>query len=174
MDSLDKKIRIQANRKASPTYGIIDSQSIKTTGGAKERGFDGGKKVKGRKRHIVVDIMGNLLAIKVHAANIHDTVSGIDSAKIAFSKYPTVKKFCGDCGYRKTFKENVVVELGLDVDISRKIFSNEGVSPKRWVVERTFAWANHFRRLSKDYEISTVSSENIFMLSHFSTLLKRF
>ena len=118
--------------------------------------------------------MGNLLAVKVHAANIHDTVAGINSAKIAFSKYPTIKKFCGDCGYRKTFKENVAEELGLSVDILPKILPTEGVSPKRWVVERTFAWTNHSRRLSKDYEISTASSENIFMLSHIATLLKRF
>ena len=79
------------------------------------------KKVKGRKRHIVVDAMGNLLGIVVHAANTHDTKSGINSAKKAFEKYPAIQKFCGDCGYRKTFIENVKVQLGLDVDISPKI-----------------------------------------------------
>jgi putative transposase len=81
----------------------------------------GGKKVKGRKRHIIVDIMGNLLAVVVHAANIHDTKSGINPAKKAFEKYPTIKKFCGDEGYRKSFVESVLSELGLDVDISEKI-----------------------------------------------------
>ena len=71
------------------------------------------KKVKGRKRHIVVDIMGNLLAIVVHAANIHDTKSGINPAKKASAKYPTIVKFCGDEGYRKSFEEDVLAELGL-------------------------------------------------------------
>ena len=71
-----------------------------------------------RKRHIVVDIMGNLLAVCVHAANIHDTKYGINPAKEAFEKYPTIEKFCGDEGYRKSFVEAVVTELGLDVDIS--------------------------------------------------------
>jgi putative transposase len=122
-----KKIRTKAKRKPSPSYGIIDSQSVKTVSASDDKGFDGGKKVKGKKRHIEVDIMGNLLAVKVHAANIHDTKSGIDSAKIALDKYPSIKKFCGDNGYRKTFIENVKSELGLDVDISPKILPEFGV-----------------------------------------------
>jgi putative transposase len=118
--------------------------------------------------------MGNLLAIVVHAANIHDTTAGIDPATVAFTKYPTIKKFGGDCGYRKTFIENVAAKFGMSVDISPKISPQDGVSPKRWIVERTFAWANNYRRLSKDYEISTESAENMFMLSHIATLLRRF
>ncbi|MCL2373580.1 MAG: transposase [Defluviitaleaceae bacterium] len=169
-----KKIRTKAGRKPSPSYGIIDSQSVKTTSASAARGFDGGKKVKGRKRHIVVDVMGNLLAVIVHAANIHDTIAGINPAIVAFDKYPLIQKFGGDCGYRKTFIENVADKLGIDVDISPKIALQDGISPKRWIVERTFAWANNFRRLSKDYEISTSSAENMFMLSHISTLLRRF
>ena len=169
-----KKIRTKAGRKPSPSYGIIDSQSIKTTSASDCRGFDGGKKVKGRKRHIVVDTMGNLLAIIVHAANIHDTKAGIGPALAAYAKYPTIKKFGGDCGYRKTFIENVADKLGIGVDISPKISPQDGVSPKRWIVERTLSWANHSRRLSKDYEISTLSAVNMFMVSHISTLLRRF
>jgi len=83
--------------------------------------------------------MGNLLAIVVHAANTHDTVAGINPAKKAFAKYPIIKKFCGDEGYRKTFIENVKAELGLDVDISPKIMPELGVSLFRWVVERTLS-----------------------------------
>jgi transposase len=135
---------------------------------------DGGKKVKGRKRHIVTDTMGNLLSICVHAANTHDTKSGINPAKKAFAKHPTIKKFCGDEGYRKTFIADVKAQLSLGVDISPKIMPEFGVSPKRWIVERTFAWANHSRRLSKDYEISTVHEENMFMISHLHTLLRRY
>jgi putative transposase len=138
------------------------------------RGIDGGKKIKGRKRHIVVDIQGNLLAVCVHAANIHDTKSGINPAKKAFSKYPTIKKFCGDGGYRKSFEDAVRDELGLGVDISKRIDPKWAVIPKRWVVERTFGWANHSRRLYKDVEIKTFHEENIFMISHLHTLLNRF
>ena len=133
-----------------------------------------GKKIKGRKRHIVVDTMGNLLAITVHAANNHDTKSGIDPAKKAFKKYPTIERFCGDDGYRKSFEEAVLEQLGLGVDISKRIKPEFEVLPFRWLVERTFGWANHSRRLSKDYEIKTVYEENMFMISHLHTLLKRY
>ena len=117
--------------------------------------------------------MGCLLAIVVHAANIHDTKSGIEPAKKAFEKYPTIQKFCGDEGYRKTFVEMVFSMLGLLVDISAKITSGWHIIPKRWVVERTFAWADNSRRLSKDYEISTSSAEAMFMISHSRMLLRR-
>jgi len=133
-----------------------------------------GKIVMGRKRHIVTDTMGNLLAIEVHAANIHDTKSGINPAKKAFEKYPTIQKFCGDDGYRKSFEEAVSEELGLGVDIAKRIKPEFEVLPKRWIVERTFGWANHSRRLSKDYEIKTQYEENMFMISHLHTLLRRY
>ena len=132
-----------------------------------------GEKTKGRKRHIIVDIMGNLLAVVVHAANIHDTKSGIWPAQKAFKKYPTIKKFCGDAGYRKTFVNNIKEFLGLDVDISERIKPEWEILPKRWVVERTFAWLGHSRRLSKDYEISTNSASTMVIISHLHTLLRR-
>ena len=121
----------------------------------------------------MVDTMGNLLAVVVHAANIHDTKSGINPAKQAYEKYPTIKKFCGDEGYRKSFVEAVKEFLGLEVDISARIKPGWEVLPKRWVVERTFSWLNHSRRLSKDYEISTSSEETMVLISHLHTLLRR-
>lgn len=130
--------------------------------------------MKGRKRHIVTDTMGNLLAIKVHAANTHDTKSGIEPAKEAVKKYPTIKGFCADAGYRNTFVALVLSILGLFVDISERISPRFEILHKRWIVERTFAWANHSRRLSKDYEIKAVNAENMFMISHLSTLLRRY
>jgi putative transposase len=136
-------------------------------------GLIGEKNVKGRKRHIVTDTMGSLLKVKVHAANIHDTVAGGEVFKGALIKYSGIEGCCGDEGYRKTF-ENYVISLGKTVAISEKIKPKGwAVLPQRWVVERTFAWANNSRRLSKDYEILTVSEENIFMISHLHTLLKR-
>ncbi|MCL1994593.1 MAG: transposase [Defluviitaleaceae bacterium] len=140
----------------------------------KQRGFDGGKKVKGRKRHIVSDVMGNLLAVKVHAANIHDTMAGEVVFKTAYAKYPSIKGCAADAGYRKTFV-NALKEIGIPVDIIEKIMPKIwSVLPIRWIVERSFGWASHSRRLSKDYEISTESAENMLMVSHLATLLRRF
>lgn len=132
------------------------------------------KKIKGRKRHIVVDIMGNLLAVKVHAANIHDTKSGILAAERAYGTYPTLTAFCADAGYRGTFEEQVRERLDLKVDISQKISGEKWeILPKRWIVERTFSWMNNSRSLSKDYEITISSAESMIKISHFHTLLKR-
>jgi putative transposase len=118
--------------------------------------------------------MGHLLAVNVHAANIHDTVAGGDVFKKALKKYPTIMGVCADAGYRKTF-ETTVAELGLKVDISERLKSvGWQILPKRWRVERTFAWMNNSRRLSKDYEIRTSSAASIVAISHISTLLKRF
>jgi putative transposase len=118
--------------------------------------------------------MGNLLAVVVHAANIHDTKSGIGPAKLAYERYPSIKNYCADAGYRGTFILDVDEILGLGVDISEKIKPHEWEKlPWRWVVERTFSWLNNSRRLSKDYEITITSAEAIVKISHSYTLLKR-
>ena len=118
--------------------------------------------------------MGNLLAVAVHAANIHDTKSGILAARDACEKYPSIQRFCADAGYRKTFEQDVSRELGLGVDISIRIKPEWEVLPKRWIVERSLAWLNNSRRLSKDYEISVRSAQAVCMIAAFRTLLKRF
>lgn len=129
--------------------------------------------MKGRKRHIVTDFFGNLLTVKVHAANIHDATGGIDVMKDALAKYPSLLGVCGDDAYRKSFKETIE-KLGLTVDISEKINPGWELLPKRWKVERTFAWMEGSRRLSKDYEITTKSAENMTFISHIFTILNRF
>ena len=132
-----------------------------------------GEKTKGRKRHIVVDVTGNLLAVVVHAANIHDTKSGIAPARLAFERYPSIQKFCADAGYRGTFVLEINKLLGFGVDISEKIKPHEWEKlPWRWVVERTFGWLGHSRRLSKDHEIRTCHAEAMVRISHLHTLLK--
>ena len=117
--------------------------------------------------------MGNLLFVVIHAANIHDTKSGINPAKEAFEKYPTIKRFCADEGYRKSFENDVSEQLDLGVDISARIKPGWEILPKRWVVERTFGWLNGFRRLSKDYEITTSSEAANVTIAHCAILLNR-
>ena len=121
-----------------------------------------------------MDVLGCLLSVIVHAANIHDTKGGISTAKQAFEQYPSIKKFCADAGYRGTFVSDVKEQLGLDVDISEKIKPHQWeILPWRWVVERTLSWLSHSRRLSKDYEISISSAQSMVIISHIHTLLKR-
>ncbi len=132
-----------------------------------------GKKTKGRKRHIVVNTMGNLLSVVVHVANIHDTKSGILSVRKAMEKYPALQAFCADAGYRGTFAKDVPNEFGLKVDISEKIKPHQWEKlPWRWVVERTFGWMNASRRLSKDFEISVAYEEAMIKISNITTLLR--
>ena len=171
--SAGKKKRLNEGRNEKPSYGIIDSQSVKTIYASESRGIDGGKKVKGRKRHIVVDTMGHLLSVIVHAANIHDTKSGIEPALEAYFWYGSIEAFCGDEGYRGTFVDDVYEYMGLRVDISERIMPKFTIIPKRWIVERTFAWMGHSRRLSKDYEITTDSAETMVRISHIHTLLRK-
>lgn len=118
--------------------------------------------------------MGNLLSVIVHAANIHDTKSGVEPALFAFERYPSIQRFCADAGYRGTFILDVDEILNIGVDISAKIKPHEWEKlPWRWVVERTFSWLGNSRRLSKDYEISVDSAEAVVKISHLHTLLKR-
>jgi putative transposase len=131
------------------------------------------KKIKGRKRHIVTDTQGHLLHVKVHAANIHDTVAGCDVFNAVLEKYPTLQGVCADAGYRKTMENFVRNACNKTIEISTRITQGWAIIAKRWVVERTFAWLNHFRRLSKDYEIAIKSAENNVMIAHAMLLLRR-
>ena len=165
LDALNRRHRTKCGRSPSPSYGILDSQSVKTQYASEERGLDGGKKVKGRKRHIVVDILGNLLHVSVHAANHSDTVAACPVLERAAEKHATIKAFSGDAGYRGTAVTFVNETLGLELHISKKIKDQWAVLPKRWVVERTFAWLGLFRRLSKDVEILTATAENMIRIA---------
>jgi len=132
------------------------------------------KKIKGRKRHIATDTQGHLLYVKVHAANIHDTMAGGQIFGSALAKYPTLKGACFDAGYRGTTVNYVKNVLGKTAQISSRITDKWIVLPVRWVVERTFGWLNATRRLAKDFETCVSSEENFVMISHSITLLRRF
>jgi putative transposase len=118
--------------------------------------------------------MGNLLAVRVHAANIHDTKSGILTFHKAQRYYPTLQAICADAGYRGTFENTLTRYYGVSVDISERIKPAFEILPKRWRVERTFAWLASSRRLSKDYELRCSSAEAMVVISHLHTLLCRF
>jgi putative transposase len=173
LDKLTVLRRQKTGRCAVPGYGILDAQSVKTQYASEERGIDGGKKVKGHKRHIVVDILGNLLHVKVHAANMSDTKSACTVLEGVIDKYPSLKAFSGDAGYRGTAVNFVVNGLGLSLHISEKIEGKWAVLPKRWVVERTFSWLGNFRRLSKDFEILTGTAENMIRIAMMKITLAK-
>lgn len=161
LDEANQRHRQKIGKKSNPSYGIIDAQSVKTQYASEDRGIDGGKKVKGHKRHIIVDTLGNLLHVSVHAANQSDTKSACPVLERCQEKYPSIQAFSGDAGYRGTAVKFVDETLKMTLHISMKIKDKWAVLPKRWVVERTFAWLNNFRRLAKDFEILTGTAENM-------------
>ena len=117
--------------------------------------------------------MGNLLAVHVHRANQHDTKSGVFTFEKALHRYPMLQAGCADGGYSGTFKDTFELFHNIRIDISKRIKPIFEVLPKRWRVERTFAWFGNSRRLSKDYEIRTETEETMCIISNFHTLLKR-
>ena len=131
------------------------------------------KKIKGRKRHIVVDILGNLLMVMVHAANIHDTKSGCEVLFRAKEKYPSIKAFSGDQGYCKTALDYARNALKVPLYISKKIKDNFSIMPKRWIVERTFAWLGNYRRLNKDLEVLPATAENVVRIAMIKITLAK-
>jgi putative transposase len=129
--------------------------------------------VKGHKRHIVVDTLGQLLHVEVHAANLSDTVRGCEVLRRAAEKHPGIEAFSGDGGYRGTAVRYVDEQLGLVLHIAERIVDGFAVLPKRWIVERTFAWLGAFRRLGKDYEILTATAENMVRIAMLKITLAK-
>ncbi len=169
-------VRHRAGRAISPSVGVIDSQSIRGTFRGQERGIDGGKRVKGRKRHIVVDTQGLVLGVKVHAANRHDSKAAMEVLRELKSEFKRLKKIYADGGYRGDLKSVVKSELKCTLKITLRKDSSSKVFrplPKRWVVERTFARFESFRRLSREYEFHTQHSENMIYIAMISLMIKR-
>ncbi len=168
--------RKRAGNERSPSLGLIDSQSVKTTlSGGLCRGIDGGKKTKGRKRHIVVDTMGLLLAVVVHSANIHDSKSAPFALSELKYKFSRLVKIIADGGYRGDLVENTRKSFGwiLEIVLRKDDSPKFQVLPKRWIVERTFAWFESYRRLSKDFEFNPETSQAMIQLAMIKLMLNR-
>jgi putative transposase len=153
---------------------LIDSQTVKTTRvGGDLRGYDGNKKIKGRKRHIITDTNGWLLSVIVHAANEHDSQTGFEVMETLEHRFQRMRKIYADGGYRGELIDNVKQQFKLDMEITLRSDKNKEFKPlpKRWIIERTFSWFENFRRLAKDYEYTVSSSTAMVYLAFIALAL---
>ncbi len=174
--TLTKLARANAGRNPDPTAAIIDSQSVKTSTNAPEatQGFDAGKKIKGRKRHIITDVCGLLLTVMVTAAHISDTAAAIPALNQLATTHPTVKLTWADGGYKNHAIEHAA-QQGISLHIVTKDPDQQGfpVLPRRWVIERTNGWLMFHRRLARDYETLPATAENMIRIAMIDNTLKQ-
>jgi transposase len=174
---LHQQVRIREGRNPQPTAAIIDSQSVKAaeTVGATSRGFDAGKKINGRKRHIAVDTLGLLLFVMVTAANLQDRSAARDLLWRLKLIYPTIQYLWADSGYTGTLLTFAAKFLGITIEIVKKIAGQTAfvVLPRRWVVERTLSWLTQARRNVRDYERLPQHSEALITWAAITVMTRR-
>ncbi len=175
-EALVEKTRRESGRKGQPSVGIIDAQSVKSTLVSSEsKGFDAGKKVKGIKRHIIVDTLGLVLAVVVQGASLQDRDGAMEVINKMAESWRNITKIFADGGYRGKLIELIKTKFKIEMEIiKRNELHTFKILPKRWIVERTFSWMDANRRNSKNYERLNDTSVAMVHLSSIKIMLNRF
>lgn len=173
-DSLVGAVRLRRGESPQPTIGAIDSESSRAALPRSQKGIDGNKKVKGVKRNIITDKDGDILEASTTPANIHDSKSAYALLAMLVVAFPWIKRIYADRGYRGNFIEKARHDFEIDVEITHSNYSGQFVpAKKRWVVERTFAWLENFRRLCRNYEETTESANEMLMIAAVVITLRK-